>query len=226
MVSLGRIWTFRNILTPRLLTSNNIHWKWEPVNTIEWETLKGGVGGGLHCTWRAQIAQLVQWLGYGMDDPGFESRQQNRFFFSPKYPEQLWYPFNLPFNWYHNFFPGDTVARAGHNADYLTTDLHLVLRLRMSGVIPLQPQYAFMSCKGTALPSNCTWCPICNWDIPNYGKIHSSSMNRVQNVLPERQGGTLQIAILIQASGSVLTNWLFTSLSTLCTFNPWPVKMQ
>jgi len=27
-------------------------------------------------THKAIIAQLVQWLGYGLDDPGFEARQE------------------------------------------------------------------------------------------------------------------------------------------------------
>jgi len=34
----------------------------------------------------------------------------------------------------------------------LTTHLHLVQRLRMSEAIPLLLLYAFMVCKGTALP--------------------------------------------------------------------------
>jgi hypothetical protein len=36
----------------------------------------------------------------------------------------------------------------------LYADLHLVLRLRMSGATPLLPLYALMACMGAALPSS------------------------------------------------------------------------
>jgi hypothetical protein len=34
----------------------------------------------------------------------------------------------------------------------LATHLHLMSRLRMSGVVPLLPQYAFVGCIGATLP--------------------------------------------------------------------------
>jgi hypothetical protein len=42
-----------------------------------------------HLYAEARTAQLVQWLGYGLDDLGFESLQ-GRFLSSPKYPDCLW----------------------------------------------------------------------------------------------------------------------------------------
>jgi di/tricarboxylate transporter len=50
------------------------------------------------------------------------------FISSPKYPDRLWGPSNLLFNTYRLFF---IVKRSDVK---LTTQLHLILRLRMSGV--------------------------------------------------------------------------------------------
>ena len=44
----------------------------------------------------------------------------------------------------------------------LTTDLHVQLMLRMSGVIPLVPVYAFMASTGTTLPLALTNGPLCS----------------------------------------------------------------
>jgi hypothetical protein len=68
-----------------------------------------------------------------------------RDFSSPKYPNRLWGTPRLKFEWV--FF-----AR-GYNGGVvsLTTSLHLVPRLRMSGAVPSLPLYAFMVCKGTAM---------------------------------------------------------------------------
>jgi len=40
----------------------------------------------------------VQWLGYGLDDPGFESRQRLEFFSSPDSPNWLQNPPSLQFS--------------------------------------------------------------------------------------------------------------------------------
>jgi hypothetical protein len=54
----------------------------------------------------------------------------------PLHPNQLWSPTSLLSNGYQVFFPWGMK---------LTTDLHLVPRLRMHGVIPLLPN---TSCHG------------------------------------------------------------------------------
>jgi hypothetical protein len=70
------------------------------------------------------------------------------FFFSPKHSDRLW---GLPA--YH---PKGTAVQSWDTSGRgvkLTTHLHLVPRLRVSGAIPLLPLYAFMpwTCKTTYL---------------------------------------------------------------------------
>ena len=50
-------------------------------------------------------------------------------------------PIESPIQWAPGFFPG--VKRSG-----FATDLHIVLRLRMSGATPLLHLYAFIEWKG------------------------------------------------------------------------------
>jgi len=40
----------------------------------------------------AAVAQSIQWLEYGLDDPGFKSRQGNRIFLMSKRRDRLWSP--------------------------------------------------------------------------------------------------------------------------------------
>ena len=75
-------------------------------------------------------------------------RQRHGVFCSLKPSGWFWGPPNPLFNGYRSSQPG--VKRPEVK---LTTHLHLVLRLRISGDIPSQPLYAFMSCIGANVPS-------------------------------------------------------------------------
>jgi hypothetical protein len=54
-----------------------------------------------------------------------------------------------------------SLSVSGHGVR-LATDLHVQLRLRMIGVIPLFPMYAFIACIGTTLPLALTKRPLCS----------------------------------------------------------------
>jgi hypothetical protein len=77
---------------------------------------------------------------------GFESRQCKKFS-SAKYPDRIRGPSSVLFNGNRYSFLG--LSARGVK---LTTFLHLVPRLRMSGEISLVPQYAFMALTETYLP--------------------------------------------------------------------------
>jgi hypothetical protein len=64
----------------------------------------------------------------------------------PKGSDRLWGPPSRLYNDYRGHFPRDRAA--GHK---LTTPLHLVARLRISGAILLLSEYAFMAGTGTNL---------------------------------------------------------------------------
>ena len=64
--------------------------------------------------------KLEKRSGYGLDDPDFESRQDKRFFSSPKCPVPLWVPPSFLFNRNQGIFPG---AKSG-TGDKFTTHLH------------------------------------------------------------------------------------------------------
>jgi hypothetical protein len=93
--------------------------------------------------------RLTLWLDYGRDHLGFESGQVRRGCCSPNPTDQLCCPPRLLFNWNTEAFPWRC---AWVWALKLTTHLHLVLKLRMSGSIPLLPLYEFLACITTALP--------------------------------------------------------------------------
>jgi hypothetical protein len=75
-----------------------------------------------------------------MDVPGFKSLQVE-----PTCPDQYWKPHSLLLNGYQELFP----LGYGNQSIRLTTQLHLVLRLRMNGGIPPFPPIAFTASTGT-----------------------------------------------------------------------------
>jgi hypothetical protein len=92
-------------------------------------------------------------IGYGPDGPEFEPRKKQKFFFSPKHSDRLWTPPSLQFNEYRGFFCGGRASRSK-----LTTHLHIMLRFRTNGVIPLLPPYMpiYIVGRGKALPFRTT----------------------------------------------------------------------
>jgi len=86
---------------------------------------------GVVCVW---------WLGYGLDNPVFESRQWQS---SSKNLEQLW---GIQCLWWA------VCPLLYRQMSAAATRLHLVARLRMSGVTPPRPVYAFMAYIGTISP--------------------------------------------------------------------------
>jgi len=66
-------------------------------------------------------------------------------FFSLKHPDPLWGPLILLVSGYYSLFP------KGDQGVMLTTHLRVVPRLRMSGAVPLLPQYAFLAWMGKTL---------------------------------------------------------------------------
>ena len=81
--------------------------------------------------------------------PGFDSRQGQETFLFSKMSRPALGPTQPPIHWVPGSFPGSKEV----GALKLTTHLNLVLRLRMSGTIPLLPLYAFMVWTGKNLPS-------------------------------------------------------------------------
>ena len=76
---------------------------------------------------RAKITSVIL---VSCDVPHIPS--STHFFILSKRPNQIWDPPSLIWNWYWWFFPWDVSGRSMK----LTTHLHLVLSLRMSGAIP------------------------------------------------------------------------------------------
>ena len=79
----------------------------------------------------AGIARSEHWPGYGVVDP----RSDCRYLSSPKCPYPLWCWPTIIFNRHRRFF---LWGQSGRDVD-LTTHVHLVRNLRMSGDIPLPP---------------------------------------------------------------------------------------
>jgi hypothetical protein len=88
--------------------------------------------------WKFRVAQSARRLGYGPDDLGSASRQGQVIFpsFAMFTPDLR--SIQLPMQWILRFFPGVKCR-----AVKLISDLHLVTRLVMSGVIPLLFLYGF-----------------------------------------------------------------------------------
>jgi hypothetical protein len=63
---------------------------------------------------------LEQRSGYGLDDPAFESRQDKRFFSSPKCPVRISVPPSFLLNRYRDIFPAVNSGRG----DKFTTHFH------------------------------------------------------------------------------------------------------
>lgn len=78
---------------------------------------------------------------------GFESRQEQEIFLSPKRPDRYCGPHNLLFRRYRSSFRGSN----GRGVK-LPTSLHLLSRLRLSGSIPLLSLYAFVRTQGNLYP--------------------------------------------------------------------------
>jgi hypothetical protein len=76
---------------------------------------------------------------YGLDGLGVRILEGEEIFFVLNCPERLWGTLSLIFNGYQVSFP--RVKRPGPKVEHT---LLIVLRLRMSGCIPLLPFYAFM----------------------------------------------------------------------------------
>jgi hypothetical protein len=71
---------------------------------------------------------------------GLNAGRSKKFFSSLKHPERLWGPTHIHIKLLLGFFPQGR-SRQGV---MLTTHIHTVLRVRMSGVIPLIPLNAVM----------------------------------------------------------------------------------
>jgi len=85
---------------------------------------------------------------YGLNSPGFEFQLEQEILFSQKSLVRLWGPPSLLFNKYCAV----TWKHSGWGMK-LTTHLHLVPRLRITGaILVLHPSCAFIACTGTALP--------------------------------------------------------------------------
>jgi hypothetical protein len=87
----------------------------------------------LHFVQDAEIQYIV--TSYVLDAMGFESRQRQEIFSSPKLSKPDVGSIQSPIRWVPGLFPGRVVM--------LTTHLHLMPRLRTSGAIHLLPLYAF-----------------------------------------------------------------------------------
>jgi hypothetical protein len=95
----------------------------------------------------ARVAQSVYRSGYGLDDPGFESRYGKEIFLFSKKSRTALGPPSLPFSTHLGSFP-----EKNSDSVKLTTDFHLVPRLRVSGATPFLSLCAFMDWTGITLP--------------------------------------------------------------------------
>lgn len=82
----------------------------------------------------------ISWINHGLI-PGMGTRH----FSPPEHPEQHWGPPHLLLTAYSGFFPR-VWSRLGIK---LSTHRHTVMRLRMSGAVPLHPIYAFLQYRRT-----------------------------------------------------------------------------
>jgi hypothetical protein len=85
----------------------------------------------------ARIAQLVQWLGYRLDDRGIMVQfllRGERFFFSLQRPNQLWGPSSLLSKGYGSF-----LRWSRWEGRKLITYSPILPRVRKCGAIPLLP---------------------------------------------------------------------------------------
>jgi hypothetical protein len=87
------------------------------------------------------LAQSVYWLGYGQDDRVFESRPRRDIFFFPK----------TVHTGSGTHIPGFFLGSDAIGGVKLTTGLHLVGVVRMTGGVLLFPLYVFMVWKGAIL---------------------------------------------------------------------------
>jgi hypothetical protein len=73
------------------------------------------------CNINYNVAKSVQWLRFGLDDPGLESRQeQYRPIFSPRnLPQGTWGPPSLLLKGYRGSFPG--IKQSDREADHSST---------------------------------------------------------------------------------------------------------
>jgi hypothetical protein len=119
-------WMMRDVMWfENLPTENN------KVTCLTLSTMK------IHCLQtRTMKAQLVQWLGYGMDELGFA--WQGICLLS-KMLRQTAGPTQPPVRYWEVRWPGCEFD-------------HLVQRLRMSGVIPLLYLYVLVAWRGRTLP--------------------------------------------------------------------------
>jgi hypothetical protein len=87
---------------------------------------------------------MTQRLGCGLDGPLFDSRckQDNRIFSSSDFPDWFWGLTRSTIQWVSGVLTRGRKVAGGFN---LTTHLHVVPTLGMSGVTPLFPLYAFMA---------------------------------------------------------------------------------
>lgn len=92
-----------------------------------------------------EVVVIVARIGAGRSGVSNPARW-NKLFSTPKRPDRLWASPSLQFNGYWDFFKGE--KRPGREVNH---DLHLVPRLRKSGVICLLLLYAFMMRTGTIL---------------------------------------------------------------------------
>ena len=108
-------------------------------------SLKGNVSG--FCVWHLNICKIWKCLCEEIWDP---CRECSFVFAIPRFeprrlkrPRWLWGQQRI----YRSYFPVMTQPGV-----MLTTNVHLLLRLRMSGAIPLLPLCAFMAGTGSNLP--------------------------------------------------------------------------
>ena len=93
--------------------------------------------------------QSVQWLGYGLDDQGFDFRKGHEIFLFSRTPLLTLQPTPSPIQ----LFPQVLSHGVKLPELKLTTYFHPVPELRTNGATPPLSAHAFRGCKGTTLPS-------------------------------------------------------------------------
>jgi hypothetical protein len=76
------------------------------------------------------------WLCYGLHDLGFDSWQGQEIFLFSKTSRPVAGTNQPPFNWFWGSLPGGKPV---------SSDLHVMVWLRLNGAVPLLPLYAFMA---------------------------------------------------------------------------------
>jgi len=89
---------------------------------------------------------LAQRLNFALDDTEFESRQDKEISVFPITSRLALRSTELPLNMFRVSF-----QKAKQSGRKYTTDIHLVLRLRINGAIPLLLLYALMAWTGETL---------------------------------------------------------------------------